>query len=201
MQCRTLEINLLSAYNLEDVRKLFRMKVYAVVSIAGVPRTEKKTPVDYDGGLNPAWNFTAKFTVSELAVEQTGVKIAIKLYCKRTLGDRLVGEVQVEMTDLYKAVSEHGGSAILSYPIITTTNKVSEQEEEEEAHLPRGVVNIWCKFGKTETVKPPSVANKVVVSGVMAFMRMLFRSKMQVDVPIGDPNFTGTTIDWAPLQG
>ncbi|KAI8531269.1 hypothetical protein RHMOL_Rhmol11G0123300 [Rhododendron molle] len=56
MLCRTLEINLLSAYDLQDVLNLFSMKVYTTVSIAGTPRTEKRTPADYHGGVNPAWN-------------------------------------------------------------------------------------------------------------------------------------------------
>ncbi|KAI8531268.1 hypothetical protein RHMOL_Rhmol11G0123200 [Rhododendron molle] len=74
--------------------------------------------------------------------------------------------MQVEVTDLYDAVSKHGGSAILSYPVVTKS--VSEKEEEKEPQLPhQGVLNIWCKFGQT---------------GVMSSLRMFLRPKMQRDI-------------------
>lgn len=110
--------------------------------------------------------------------------------------------MQVEVTDLYEAVSKHGGSAILSYPVVTKSVSEKEEEKEKEPQLPhQGELNIWCKFGQTEMVQPPSLMNKVLVTGVMSSLRMFFRSKMQVDLPLGTPNFTGKTIDWAPSEG
>lgn len=106
--------------------------------------------------------------------------------------------MQVEITDLYKAVSSHGGSAILSYPVVT--KKASEMEEKEPQLTDKGVLNIWCKFGKTETVQPPSLMKKVLVTGVMASLCMFFRSKMEVDLPLGTPSFIGKSIDWAPSE-
>lgn len=69
MICRRFSINLISATGLEDVRETFRMKVYAVVSIAGHKETEKRTPVDKENETNPAWNHTVKYAVGEGAVQ------------------------------------------------------------------------------------------------------------------------------------
>ncbi|GFY96438.1 hypothetical protein Acr_11g0007440 [Actinidia rufa] len=93
MECRTFEIKLISARDLEDVREIFRMKVYAVMTIGDVQETEMQTPVDKENNTNPAWNCIFRYTVGEFALNQDGVMIVIKLYCSRTLGDRYIGEV------------------------------------------------------------------------------------------------------------
>ena len=93
MDCRKFEINLISASDLECVRKRFRMKVYAVVTIDDKQETEKRTPVDEENETNPTWNHIFRYTVGEMALNQGGVMIGIKLYCSRTLGDRYIGEV------------------------------------------------------------------------------------------------------------
>ena len=93
MDCRKFEINLISASDLECVRKRFRMKVYAVVTIGDEQETKKRTPVDRENETNPIWNCIFRYTVGELALNHDGVMIVIKLYCSRTLGDRYIGEV------------------------------------------------------------------------------------------------------------
>ena len=93
MECRKFELTLISANDLEDVRKLFKMKVYARVSIGSNTETEKRTPADKHGEINPAWNFMMRYTIGESAVQHYGAMLVIKLYCKRKLGDRYIGEV------------------------------------------------------------------------------------------------------------
>ena len=88
MECRSFQLTLISANGLENVRSSFRMKTYASVTIGGKTVTEKKTPVDKENDLHPAWNHTVKYTVGEGAVQQDGVMVVIKLFCKRSLGDR-----------------------------------------------------------------------------------------------------------------
>ncbi|XAR62612.1 hypothetical protein NMG60_11017439 [Bertholletia excelsa] len=117
MECRKFELTLISANDLEDVRKLFKMKVYAKVSIGGNPELEKRTPTDKHGELNPAWNFTVKYTVGESAVQHHGVMLVIKLYCKRKLGDRYIGEIHTSMKELFEIANACGGSALMNFPI------------------------------------------------------------------------------------
>ncbi|RVW71063.1 hypothetical protein CK203_061489 [Vitis vinifera] len=86
------EITLILARNLE-VRETQKTKVYAKISIAGHPNTEKRTPVDKKGGANPAWNFTTTCKIGKQAVEHDGVMLLIELYRSRTFGDQYIGEL------------------------------------------------------------------------------------------------------------
>ncbi|KAK1384424.1 C2 domain-containing protein [Heracleum sosnowskyi] len=117
MECRMFEMNLISAIDLENVRKICKMKVYARVSIGNQPDSEKRTPVDRHGKTNPAWNFTIKRTISERVIEQYNSMLVIKLYCKRKLGDRYIGEVHLSMKELYEYAYPSGGSAIVNHPV------------------------------------------------------------------------------------
>lgn len=118
MEFRKFELNLISAIDLKDVRKIFKMKVYARVSIGNQPDSEKRTPVDRHGKTNPAWNYTMRYTISECVVERVSSSmLVIKLYCKRKLGDRYIGEVHVSMKELYEYAYSSGGSAVVNYPV------------------------------------------------------------------------------------
>lgn len=130
---RKLKITLVSAENLPDVRNFGEMKVYAVVSLNG---TTKISGADMDGGTNPRWNFVAGYTVGEAAVQLAGVNILVKLWCKRSLGDRLVGEVKIGVKNLFE--SSH--NKILRYHVVGTS---------------QGVLNISCSFGPKLAVSSP----------------------------------------------
>ncbi|KAL1820492.1 hypothetical protein ACET3Z_015361 [Daucus carota] len=117
MECRKFEINLISAIDLENVRRICKMKVYARVSIGNQADSEKRTPVDRHSRTNPAWNFTMNYTISESVVEHHSSMLVIKLYCKRKLGDRYIGEVHLSMKELYEYAYPLGGSAIVNYPV------------------------------------------------------------------------------------
>ncbi|XP_004250568.1 protein SRC2-like [Solanum lycopersicum] len=117
MECRKFEITLISASDLEDVRRLFKMKVHARVSIGSNPNTEKRTPTDKHGEINPAWNFSIKYTISEWMIKYQNDMLVIKLYCKRKLGDRYIGEVHMSMKELYEYSYANGGSAIMTCPV------------------------------------------------------------------------------------
>lgn len=117
MECRKFEINIISAIDLENVRRICKMKVYARVSIGNQPNSEKRTPVDRHSRTNPAWNFTMNYTISECVVEHLSSMLVIKLYCKRKLGDRYIGEVHLSMKELYEYAIPLGGSAIVNYPV------------------------------------------------------------------------------------
>ena len=94
------EITLILARNLE-VRETQKTKVYAKISIAAHPNTEKRTPVDKKGGANPAWNFTTTCKIGKQAVEHDGVMLLIELYRSRTFGDQYIGEVRVSFKELF----------------------------------------------------------------------------------------------------
>ncbi|XP_025012730.1 protein SRC2 [Ricinus communis] len=113
MEQRTLEIKLISAKDLKDVNLFSKMDVYAVLSISGdsqQPKQKTKTPVDHDGGINPTWNFPAKFIIIETPAQQNRLNLDIKLRCERALGDKDVGEVHVPIKELLDSINGDGNS-------------------------------------------------------------------------------------------
>ncbi|KAK6939833.1 C2 domain [Dillenia turbinata] len=82
---------------------MFKMKVYAKISIAGNSKTEKRTPVDYNGGMNPTWNFPLSYWIPDWAIQNDDVsaRVQIDLYCERTLGDRFIGGVSIPLKKLF----------------------------------------------------------------------------------------------------
>ncbi|KAL0432187.1 UNVERIFIED_CONTAM: Ubiquitin-fold modifier 1 [Sesamum latifolium] len=140
--------------SLPDVRLLGQMKVYAKVSIRGESRTTKKTPADMEGETNPRWNFPIEYTISESAVRQPGIRIAIKLYCKRTLGrDRFVGEVNIPIKSLFDMGLK--ADKILSYQVGGTVE---------------GRLNILYSFGEKVLVRKPSGWKNAVGIGFLVLL-------------------------------
>ncbi|KAI3694910.1 hypothetical protein L1987_77893 [Smallanthus sonchifolius] len=117
MECRKLELTINSANDLREVRRVFKMKVYAKVFIGGNNEMEKRTPVDNHGQTNPAWNYAMKYSISEQWLEHHGTMLVVKLYCKRKLGDRYIGEVHQSLKQLYDYASPLGGSAVVWFPV------------------------------------------------------------------------------------
>ncbi|KAL8059716.1 hypothetical protein ABFX02_03G104900 [Erythranthe guttata] len=119
MECRIFEITLISANNLEKIRRICKMKVYATVSIGGgPPENEKRTPTDRNGESNPAWNFTVKYSINESMVQHLNTMLVVKLFCRRLLRcDTYIGEVHTSLKELFDYAESSGGSAILSLPV------------------------------------------------------------------------------------
>ncbi|KAF5942344.1 hypothetical protein HYC85_019986 [Camellia sinensis] len=103
IECRKFKVTLISAFDLEDVRKIFRMKVYATVSFGDDDKTEKRTKADEYGETSPRWGSSMQYTIGESAVIHHGLILVIKLYCKRKLGDRYIGELLCLNPSLFQA--------------------------------------------------------------------------------------------------
>ncbi|PSS00079.1 hypothetical protein CEY00_Acc24046 [Actinidia chinensis var. chinensis] len=117
------------------------MKVYARVSIGSNTETEKRTPADKHGEINPAWNFMMRYTIGESAVQHYGAMFVIKLYCKRKLGDRYIGEVHTSMKELFDHAYTYGGSAVVNYPV-----------KKGSVHS-QGVLKFSYRFGESVSVE------------------------------------------------
>ncbi|CAN8324635.1 unnamed protein product [Cochlearia groenlandica] len=95
----TLELKIVSASDVNHVDATDKIDVYAVVSINGRDTTTQtaKTPIDYDGGSNPTWNHTVKFSVNG---GLSHVKIELFSYWLDDKVDLYLGEVNVSVQDL-----------------------------------------------------------------------------------------------------
>ncbi|EYU23913.1 hypothetical protein MIMGU_mgv1a024879mg, partial [Erythranthe guttata] len=109
MDCRKLEITVVSANNLEDVRVFFgKTAVHARVSINGKPETERRTPTDTHGNQNPSWEFTTTYIIMETMLQSCNAMLVVKLYCDRNAGDRYIGEVYISLMELFDCAKYNG---------------------------------------------------------------------------------------------
>ncbi|KAG9143452.1 hypothetical protein Leryth_016448 [Lithospermum erythrorhizon] len=157
MEQRTLEITIISAKDLNKVNLITKMDVYAVVFISGDSNSKQKfkTPVDKDGGNNPTWNFTVKFTIDEAAAQQNGLSLVLKLKSERVLGDKEIGEVRVPIKELLDSPGSVNGKQFVSYQIRKPDGK------------PKGFISFSYQFGEKavkvdEPVAKPPPTNMVV---------------------------------------
>ncbi|GAA0157564.1 hypothetical protein LIER_38479 [Lithospermum erythrorhizon] len=149
MEQRTLEITIISAKDLNKVNFITKMDVYAVVFISGDSNSKQKfkTPVDKDGGNNPTWNFTVKFTIDEAAAQQNGLSLVLKLKSERVLGDKEIGEVRVPIKELLDSPGSVNGKQFVSYQIRKPDGK------------PKGFISFSYQFGeKAVKVDEPVMA-------------------------------------------
>ncbi|KAH0942316.1 hypothetical protein HID58_001953 [Brassica napus] len=93
------------SHDVNHVDATDKVDVYAVVSMKGDHTQTKqaaKTPIDYDGGSNPTWNHTIKFSVNEKSACEGLLTIYVKLFSYWLEGenDLYLGEVNVSVQEL-----------------------------------------------------------------------------------------------------
>ncbi|XP_062230442.1 protein SRC2-like [Phragmites australis] len=134
MAQRTLELTLISAKDLKEVNLLSKMEVYAVVSLAGDPRSRQRIQADRTGGRNPTWNATLRFTVPASGAGS----LHVLLRAERSLGDRDVGEVHIPLSELLSGAPDGPVPAkFVAYQV----RKISSGK-------PQGVLNFSYKLGE-----------------------------------------------------
>lgn len=101
MECRPLDLTIISAEDLKDIQLIGKQDLYAVVSINGDARTKQKTKVDKDCGTKPKWNHQMKLTVDDAAARDNRLSLVIQIVADRPIaGDKPVGEVTVPVKEL-----------------------------------------------------------------------------------------------------
>ncbi|XP_064988126.1 protein SRC2-like [Musa acuminata AAA Group] len=131
---RTMEVTMISANDLNDVNIFSKMDVYAVVSIAGEPRSSQRTPTDKNCGKNPSWNVTLRFSVPADPDAAARLVLHVLLRSERALGDRDVGEVHVPLKELQPPSSS------------SAPQFVSYQVRKPSSGKPKGVLNLSFRF-------------------------------------------------------
>ncbi|KAK8949311.1 hypothetical protein KSP39_PZI005463 [Platanthera zijinensis] len=143
MAYRTLELTLISAKDLNNVNIFSKMDVYAVVTIAGDPRTQQRTPIDRNGGKNPSWNASLRFPVPSDPSAAGQLVIDVVIRSDRVFGDRDIGEVHIPLKEFLEGDKE--GSRFVSY-----------QVRKPRSGKAKGVLNLSYKFvDLPATAAPP----------------------------------------------
>ncbi|XP_038718238.1 uncharacterized protein LOC120011241 [Tripterygium wilfordii] len=121
-----MEITLVSANDLKDVRRFSEMDVYAVVSILGYPGKEQKqkTPVHHECGSHPKWNYTMYFVFSEAAATQNQLTLKIKIKTERTVhSSKEVVTVHVPIKKLFDEKAEENAAKFITHNIMNPNGK------------------------------------------------------------------------------
>ncbi|GAB4851269.1 hypothetical protein Ancab_030564 [Ancistrocladus abbreviatus] len=160
MEYRTLELNVLSATDLKKVNLFSSMEVYVVVSLHGsgtLAVTKQKTPISKQGGRNPYWNHTMKFTIDDSAAQQNNLMLVFEILCRQNLGpDKLVGDVHVPVKDLLSSAGNTQTAQFVSYQVRKPSGK------------PKGVLAFSFKLSEGNTADEPVTAYAAVVPGSSA---------------------------------
>ncbi|KAF2558954.1 hypothetical protein F2Q68_00013087 [Brassica cretica] len=133
MECRPLDLTIISAEDLKDIQLIGKQDLYAVVSINRDARTKQKTKVDKDCGTKPKWRHQMKLTVDDAAANENRLTLVIEIVADRPIaGDKPVGEVSVPVKELLDQ------------------NKAGDEEEEKTVtyavRLPNGKAKGYLKF-------------------------------------------------------
>ncbi|WJX96158.1 DNA-directed RNA polymerase [Trifolium repens] len=137
MEQKTLHLNLTSAKDLKNVNLFAKTEAYAVVSISGDPlhNQKAKTPVDREGGTNPAWNFSVELTFNESLARQNRLTLEIKLRCLKNLAvDKDIGSVQIPLGELLNQIGDGKSFQHVSYQVKKPSGR------------PKGAFNFSYKF-------------------------------------------------------
>ncbi|KAL7128397.1 hypothetical protein ABFS83_14G314200 [Erythranthe nasuta] len=176
MDCRRLELTIVSANNLEQVRRLWglKMNVHARVFIGGLPEKEKRTPTDTHGKRNPVWNHAASYTILESMLQNCNTNLDVHLYCTSKTGDIYIGQVNISLKELFDAAGSPppadyygcekgskvdlisaGRSTVLTLPVHVGCAKS------------QGALRISYSFGEKVTID-----NMLIAESVASLMRL-----------------------------
>ncbi|KAH6832843.1 hypothetical protein C2S53_014354 [Perilla frutescens var. hirtella] len=160
---RKVRVTVVSAVGLPDYRITDRMKVYCKVSLNEQPESMKKSKSDKRGGVNPRWDFTVDYTLTENAVQLPGANLVVKLYCKRSLTrDKPIGEVRISIKSLFDMGIRSHDNKCVTYCVQGTQY---------------GQLSIQYSFGEKTAVlhQPPDKARtRPGRHGLISFMRSGF---------------------------
>ncbi|GLJ05691.1 hypothetical protein SUGI_0023100 [Cryptomeria japonica] len=130
---REIELRLISAQDLEDVKRIGKMRCYAVAYID--PKHKVTTPVDENGGINPSWNQKLLLQADDELLSNPLAAITVDIYASGHLRDKLAGTARVLIPDILKNPDNPNPNP---NPINCMAVQVWKPSGE-----PQGILNIW----------------------------------------------------------
>jgi len=132
-QKRKIEVMIISAEDLEDVKIFSKMRCYAVAYID--PEHKTSTRIDEEGEIKPTWNEKLVLDADDKLLSTVWAAITVEIYCHGHIKEKLVGTAGVLISDLL-----HGGNPKnpLDNPIQCITVQVRRP-----SGRPQGILNIW----------------------------------------------------------
>ncbi|XP_057549713.1 protein SRC2-like [Amaranthus tricolor] len=152
MVYKTLEITLISAKDLKNVNLIGKMDPYVVVHISDEPKNKQKTPVHQDGGINPSWNYTMRFTFDDSTATKPGKYLIMTLKHEQTFGsDKDLGEVLVPLKELLDGFKDPNSSQFVTYQV----KRVSSGKPQGELKLSYKIMDMNQNLGSSSSSGVP----------------------------------------------
>ncbi|KAH7676715.1 C2 domain-containing protein [Dioscorea alata] len=144
MATRTLEVTLISAHGLKNVNRFSKMEIYAQTWLSSDPCHPNRTFTDRDGGRNPTWNRSFRFSVPS-GPDPGRAALHVTLRAHRAASfDRIAGEVRIPLRDLFVGVDDGPG------PV----NVASFQVRRPGFVKPKGVLLLSYRLGAVIAATP-----------------------------------------------
>ncbi|KAJ4981669.1 hypothetical protein NE237_032506 [Protea cynaroides] len=131
---REIEVLIISAQDLKNVKHVTKTRAYAVVYVER--DMAEKTQVDEQGGVNPTWNEVVKVKFHK-GLEENDVTTALNvdIYAHGHIREKPVGSARVLLCDVLKAGNASEPS---DNPIQCMTIQVRRP-----SGRPQGLLNLW----------------------------------------------------------
>ncbi|KAL8108308.1 BON1-associated protein 2-like [Apium graveolens] len=134
-QLREIEVLIISAEGLKNVKHVTKMRTYAVVYVDQNVHVAK-TDVDNHGGVNPTWNQVVKVKFPEgLPENDVMAALNVDIYAHGHVREKPVGSARVLLCDVLK-----GGDA--TEPVDNPIQCIALQVWRPSGR-PHGVMNLW----------------------------------------------------------
>jgi len=130
---REIEVMIISAEDLKNVKRIRKMKCYAVAYID--PDHKASTRIDQDGGINPNWHQKLVLAADDELLSNVLAAITVDIYSYSHIRDKLVGTARILVPDLLK-----GGD-----PANPSDNPIQciAVQVRRPSGRPQGILNIW----------------------------------------------------------
>uniref|UniRef100_A0A0C9S580 TSA: Wollemia nobilis Ref_Wollemi_Transcript_13196_982 transcribed RNA sequence n=1 Tax=Wollemia nobilis TaxID=56998 RepID=A0A0C9S580_9CONI len=132
-QKRDIEVRIISADDLEDVKRFGKMRCYAVAYID--PHHKTSTQVDDDGGINPVWNEKLLLQADEDLLSDMMAAMTVDIYARGHIRDKVVGTARILIADVIKGgdFSDYSNDPV----------KCIAVQVWRPLGRPQGILNIW----------------------------------------------------------
>nr|ABK22654.1 unknown [Picea sitchensis] len=130
---RAIEVRIISAQDLEDVKLIGKMRCYAVLYID--PEHKASTRIDENGGINPFWNELLVLQADDELLSQNMAAVNVDIYARGHMRDKLVGTSRILISQVLK-----GGDAANLYDNPIGCMPVLVRRP---SGRPQGILNIW----------------------------------------------------------
>ncbi|CAM6018084.1 unnamed protein product [Sphagnum balticum] len=163
MAQRELEVTIISAQNLNDVRTFEKMALYAVAWVYSDMKLS--TPIDPKGSVNPTWNTLLKLIVAQWSLEQPNATLNVDIYSYGSFSNKHVGSCSVPLSHFQEGADT---KKFMSFLVCTPSGHT------------QGILHLSLKLGDIN--QPPAIP------GRFAPVAQTVEPNNSMAYPAGHPN-------------